>query len=94
MPREIGGRKYYETMEVCREVGISRPTLFRWLKRGILSKIHRDRRGWRLFTEEDLSKILAEASRIEVEYPSSRRRRVESDRPYRRGAIDTKTVES
>jgi len=68
MPREIDGKRYYETTEVCRKVGISRPTLFRWLKRGLLVKLHRDRRGWRLFTEEDLNKIQAEARRIEIDH--------------------------
>jgi|GEM_PF-420858 len=70
MPREIDGKKYYETTEVCEKVGISRPTLFRWLKQGLLSKMHKDRRGWRLFTEDDLRKIRAQASRIVIEeYP-------------------------
>ena len=67
MPREIDGKRYYEAIEVCKKVGISRPTLFRWLKRGLLIKLHRDRRGWRLFTEEDLKKIQAEATRIEID---------------------------
>ncbi|MDH4067668.1 MAG: MerR family transcriptional regulator [Dehalococcoidia bacterium] len=67
MPREINGKTYYETTEVCEKVGISRPTLFRWLKRGLLVKLHKDRRGWRLFTEEDLDKIQAEARRIEID---------------------------
>lgn len=61
MPREIDGKRYYETTEVCNEVGISRPTLFRWLRQGMLSKLHRYRRGWRLFTEEDLNTIQVEA---------------------------------
>ncbi len=67
MPREIDGKRYYEATEVCKKVGISRPTLFRWLKRGLLIKLHKDRRGWRLFTEEDLKKIQAEATRIEID---------------------------
>ena len=67
MPRVIDGKTYYETTEVCEKVGISRPTLFRWLKRGLLIKLHKDRRGWRLFTEEDLDKIQAEARRIEID---------------------------
>jgi predicted site-specific integrase-resolvase len=70
MPRDIDGKRYYETTEVCEKVGISRPTLSRWLRRGILSKVCKDRRGWRLFTEEDLNKIRAEANKIEVEYTS------------------------
>ena len=67
MPREIDGKRYYEATEVCKKVGISRPTLFRWLKRGLLIKLHRDRRGWRLFTEDDLKKIQTEATRIEID---------------------------
>jgi len=70
MPREIYGKRYYEATEVCKEAGISRPTLFRWLKRGLLIQLHRDRRGWRLFTEEDLNKIRAEATRIEIDHVS------------------------
>jgi len=68
MPREINGQKYYGTLESCEKIGISRPTLFRWLKAGILEKKRKDRRGWRVFTEEDLNKIKAEARRIQVEY--------------------------
>jgi len=68
MPREIEGKTYYEATEVCKEAGISRPTLFRWLKRGLLIDLYRDRRGWRLFTEEDLKTIQAEATRIEIDH--------------------------
>jgi hypothetical protein len=68
MPRKIDGKIYYEATEVCDKAGISRPTLFRWLKRGLLVRMHRDRRGWRLFTEEDLNKIQAEATRIEIDH--------------------------
>jgi predicted site-specific integrase-resolvase len=66
MSFEINGRIYYKTSEACKKTGISRATLFRWLKIGILEKYHKDRRGWRLFTEEDLNKIRAEARKIEV----------------------------
>jgi len=54
---EINGQKYYKTSEACKKAGISRATLFRWLKEGILDKYRKDRRGWRIFTEEDLEKI-------------------------------------
>ena len=75
MPREINGQRYYETSEVCQKAGISRPTLFRWLKRGILHRLHRDRKGWRLFTEDDLRKIQAEANKVEAEDVSLRGRK-------------------
>ncbi len=67
MPIEIHGQIYYRTSEACKETGISRATLFRWLKEGILKESLRDRRGWRMFTEDDLSKIRAEATSIKVE---------------------------
>ena len=67
MPIEINGQIYYRTSEACAKTGVSRATLFRWLKAGILQKRYRDRRGWRLFTEDDLNKIQAEFQRIEVE---------------------------
>jgi DNA-binding transcriptional MerR regulator len=51
MPTIINGRTYYRTAEVCRMVGISRNTLFAWLRQGIFSDVeYRDWRGWRLFT--------------------------------------------
>ena len=68
MPIEIEGKTYYRTSEACKKTGISRATLFRWLKAGILEKHYKDRRGWRIFTEEDLILIRNEARRIKVEY--------------------------
>jgi predicted site-specific integrase-resolvase len=65
---EIDGQKYYRTSEACRKTGISRATLFRWLKAGILEKYHKDRRGWMMFREEDLNKIRAEVRKVRVEY--------------------------
>jgi DNA-binding transcriptional MerR regulator len=63
----VDGKVYYKTSEACKKTGISRATLFRWLKIGILEKYHKDRRGWRLFTEEDLNRIRAEARKIKTE---------------------------
>ena len=70
MPIEINGQTYYRTSEACAKTNISRATLFRWLKAGLLDEPYRDRREWRIFTEEDLTKIRAEASRINVAYTS------------------------
>jgi excisionase family DNA binding protein len=71
VPIEIDGRVYYRTSEACKKTGVSRATLFRWLKAGILEKYHKDRRGWRMFREEDLTKIRVEARKIKVEYAYS-----------------------
>ena len=67
MPIQMNGQTYYRTSEACRETGISRATLFRWLKQGILKRTHKDRRGWRLFTKDDLARIRDEAMKIHVE---------------------------
>jgi predicted site-specific integrase-resolvase len=65
MPVTVSGQTYYRTAEVCRIVGISRATLFRWLKDGIFREAeHRDRRGWRLFTEDEIDQLKAEANQI------------------------------
>ncbi len=65
MPVTVNGQIYYRTAEVYRTVGISRTTFFRWLKEGILSEAgQRDRRGWRLFTEDELNRFKAEANQI------------------------------
>lgn len=51
-------------------VGISRSTLFRSLKLGVFSEAeHRDWRGWRLFTEEEVVRLNAKVNQV-VEAPS------------------------
>lgn len=67
MPVEIDGQLYYRTSEVCAKAGISRATLFRWIKTGILKSLLRDRRGWRLFTEEDIREIQKEIRKIQTD---------------------------
>jgi DNA-binding transcriptional MerR regulator len=67
MPIELNGRTYYRTSEVYTKTGISRATLFRWLKAGVINKSYRDWRGWRLFTKDDLNKIRVKANRVEAE---------------------------
>ena len=71
MPIEIDGKVYYWMLEACKKTGISRATLLRWLKMGTPGKLHRDTRGWRLFTEENLEEIRAKANKIEIEEESS-----------------------
>jgi len=58
-------RKYYRTSEICKAAGVSRATLWRWIKAGVLvDSAKRDRRGWRLFTETDLKMIRDEAQKV------------------------------
>ena len=67
MPIQIDGKTYYRTAEASKLSGISRATLLRWLEAGLLIKVRRDRRGWRLFTREDVAAIKAEARRVDFD---------------------------
>jgi len=65
MPIEVNNQTYYRTVDVCRIVGISRSTLFRWFKDGVFKEAeYRDRRGWRLFTEEEVSRLNKEFNQM------------------------------
>ena len=65
MPVKLNGQTYYRSAEVCRIIGISRTTFFRWLKEGILNEArYRDRRGWRLFTHDEVNRFELEANRL------------------------------
>lgn len=65
MSATINGKTYYRTGEACKLAGISRNTLFRWLRAGVLDiRGRRDRRGWRLFSEDEVNKLKAEVNRI------------------------------
>lgn len=65
MPVVINDKTYYRTAEVCRRIGISRNTLFRWLKEGTVSDVeYRDWRGWRLFTSTQLETIRAKTNHV------------------------------
>jgi len=58
MPREFGGITYYTTREACQEAGISKGTLFRWVKVGIIPDTNlKDRNGWRLFTKKEIANM-------------------------------------
>ncbi len=65
MPVTINGQTYYRTTEVCLAVGIGKSTLFRWVKEGIMKEAeYRDRKGWRLFTDDEIDRLKAEVNRI------------------------------
>ena len=58
MPVIIDGKTFYRTGEALKQIGISRPTYFRWLKQNKIEDVkHKDRNQKRLFTEEDIEKI-------------------------------------
>ena len=65
MTVEIDGRIFYRTNEALKKVGISRATFFRWLKDGTIEDVlHKDRRGWRLFTDKDIERLRKEANKV------------------------------
>lgn len=45
------------THEAARELGISKPTLLRWIKDGKITDVKRDRNNWRVFTADDIRRI-------------------------------------
>ncbi len=47
----------YKTSEICSRFDISRATLLRWESEGLLAKVERDWRGWRIYTEYNLKNI-------------------------------------
>jgi len=64
MPKEIKNITYYLTSEACEMAGISRGTLFRWIREGIIDDVKiKDRNGWRLFSEAEIKKLKAEANK-------------------------------
>jgi len=67
MPTVIDGNTYYRTAEVCRLIGISRNTLFRWLKEGKFGeREYRDWRGWRLFTRSQMDSAKSATAKVSV----------------------------
>jgi len=66
MPITLNGETYYGVAEACRIAGISKNTFLRWVKKGTFTDVrNRDRRGWRLFTQDELDRLKAEVHRVE-----------------------------
>jgi len=57
MARRLRTPKEYRTDEAARRIGCSRSTLLRWFREGRVADVGRDRRGWRVFTEQDIARI-------------------------------------
>ncbi len=64
MPREIENQTYYLTKEACEMAGISRGTLLRWIKKGVIADVKlKGKNGWRLFSEDEMKNLKDEAER-------------------------------
>ncbi len=58
MSVQIQGKTYYYTSEALEKAGVPESTWRRWLKNGDIEDVKtRNRKGWRLFTEEDIKKL-------------------------------------
>ena len=87
MPETINGNTYYRTSEVCKIVGISRNTLFRWLKEGSVTEVeHRDYRGWRLFTQAQINALKGKMRQINTIYLRKQAKETSSCRPSKEGS--------
>jgi len=72
MPLSFNGKTYYRTAEVCDLAGISKNTYFRWVSQDIIPDVElRDRRGWRLFTQCEMERVINEAGKVRVYHVST-----------------------
>ncbi|HEX2055571.1 MAG TPA: MerR family transcriptional regulator [Nitrospiraceae bacterium] len=57
LSKENPRKRLYKTNEVCDLFDISRATLFRWERQGLISGPPRDWRNWRLYTADNVEQI-------------------------------------
>lgn len=50
--------KFYTTKEVIKIVGISRATLYNWLRSKKVKEVARDRNNYRIFNKQDIGRLL------------------------------------
>jgi DNA-binding transcriptional MerR regulator len=55
--KDAARKKLYKTNEICDLFDISRATLFRWERQGLISGPPRDWRNWRLYTADNVEQI-------------------------------------
>jgi excisionase family DNA binding protein len=65
MAMEIEGVTYYTAADICRELGVSRQTLWRWRSDGKIPAGRRFRDRQVLFTEDEVQLVREHANRLE-----------------------------
>lgn len=50
-------KKRFKTIEVCKLFDVSKATLFRWEREGLISGPARDWRNWRMYTAQNIKEI-------------------------------------
>jgi len=74
MSLKLDGRIYYNIGEACESAGISRDTYLRWVRQGMFTDVeHRDRNGWRLFTDADVCRLKTRINLVEKIVMNQRR---------------------
>jgi excisionase family DNA binding protein len=53
----VGREQSYSTAQAAKKIGISKPTLLRWIREKRISDVRRDRNKWRVFTDADIQRI-------------------------------------
>ncbi len=54
---QANSKKRFKTIEVCKLFDVSRATLFRWEREGLISDPPRDWRNWRVYTTQNIKEI-------------------------------------
>jgi len=49
----------YSTKQAAQQIGVSKETLLRWLRDRLVKEPPRDRRGWRVWTQQDIERVAA-----------------------------------
>jgi DNA-binding transcriptional MerR regulator len=66
MPLKLNGQIFYNTQEACKLAGANRDTFLRWVRQKKFTDVgHRDRNGWRLFTNEDIQRLKTRVNHVE-----------------------------
>ncbi len=62
----LDGKRFYSISEACKLAGTNRTTLLRWVRQKKFTDVeYRDRNGWRLFTDEDISRLTSKVNQIQ-----------------------------
>jgi CheY-like chemotaxis protein len=55
--QNMSEQKFYSSKEVCDDLQISKSTLFKWEREGLITRVRRDWRGWRLYDQHNIEEI-------------------------------------
>ncbi|TFH34735.1 MAG: DNA-binding protein [Dehalococcoidia bacterium] len=65
MPVTLNGQTYCQTAEACARAAISKNTFLRWVRQGTFPDVrYRDRKGWRLFSSDDVERLRARVQEV------------------------------